>query len=298
MSNAQLISDDVGLRSGIRSENIETPWYEIWKHVFIDMFEPNEHDFIGSNCGCFFVINQTELPHYKIIFERLCAMVKFDSSVSFCLISYSFFLFFQVKQNTSIRFIQSDFVRYFIVLSDQIFVPQSSETDDFTSICKNLKSDFPNSFVFYLNSDKSHITNQKINSNPNVSVLDQNHITSPASEPILAEISNAKESTESSSISSSSMNHLMSSDPLGATKVGESSSFASSASEMNENSKFYQEMQSQRLMQNQSNSQINTTVSKSIQSCDIINDWLSHIFINNHLKEIDSFFDSVDLMLR
>lgn len=61
-------------------DDIETPWYDLWRNIFIDTFEPSDHDFIGSNCGCFFVITKHELPHYKVIFERLCASVRrFDN---------------------------------------------------------------------------------------------------------------------------------------------------------------------------------------------------------------------------
>lgn len=56
--------------------NCETPWYDLWCNIFLDTFEQSEHDFIGSNCGCFFVITKHELPHYKVIFERLCASVR------------------------------------------------------------------------------------------------------------------------------------------------------------------------------------------------------------------------------
>lgn len=71
MSNSYLMKNE----NEEESLNCETPWYDLWKNVFIDTFEPSEHDFIGTNCGCFFVISKIELPHYKVIFERLCAMV-------------------------------------------------------------------------------------------------------------------------------------------------------------------------------------------------------------------------------
>lgn len=69
MSNSYLVNNDQD------EWNNETPWYDLWKNMFLDTFEPSDHDFIGSNCGCFFVITKHELPHYKVIFERLCASV-------------------------------------------------------------------------------------------------------------------------------------------------------------------------------------------------------------------------------
>lgn len=52
-----------------------TPWYDLWKNIYIDTFQQSDHDFIGAYVGCFFVITKHELPHYKIIFEKLCATV-------------------------------------------------------------------------------------------------------------------------------------------------------------------------------------------------------------------------------
>lgn len=249
MSNAYLMqqNDDDNVNDDDSFTN-ETPWYDMWKNVFIDTFEPTEHDFIGTNCGCFFVITKTELPHYKVIFERLCA---------------------SVKQNSTLRFIQADFVRYFIVLSDQILdSPLSTTADEFTKTCQNLKLDFPNSFVFYIDVNGVSLSNTRPD-DPFKSTIDAtgNQIPDANNENIMGDMN--------------------ATDPL------------SVSSETNrENSKFYQELQSQR-QQSQQQQNNSSTTTPSLQSRDIINDWLSHLSIHDHLKEImDSVSETIDFMLR
>ena len=56
-----------------------------------------------------------------------------------------------MKQNSSLRFIQSDFFRYFLVLSDQLIEQNQSNNEEYAKTCQNLKSEFPNSFVLYFN---------------------------------------------------------------------------------------------------------------------------------------------------
>ncbi|XP_027203584.1 trafficking protein particle complex subunit 8 homolog l(3)76BDm [Dermatophagoides pteronyssinus] len=247
MSNAYLMQqndDDNGDNNFMN----ETPWYDMWKNVFIDTLEPTEHDFIGTNCGCFFVITKTELPHYKVIFERLCS---------------------SVKQNSTLRFIQADFVRYFIVLSDQILdSPLSPNADEFTKTCQNLKLDFPNSFVFYIDVNGVSSSNARPD-DPFKSTTDAigNQIPDVINENIMGDINPT--------------------DPL--SVVSETN---------NENSKFYQELQSQRQQSHQQQNNSSTTT-PSLQSRDIINDWLSHLSIHDHLKELlDSVSETIDFMLR
>lgn len=60
-----------------------TPWYDLWKNIYIDTFQQSDHDFIGAFAGCFFVITKQELPHYKVIFEKLCTTVSNLKKVKF-----------------------------------------------------------------------------------------------------------------------------------------------------------------------------------------------------------------------
>ncbi len=52
-----------------------TPWFDLWKHLFIDTFESSEHDFIGTYFGCFFVITDKELHNFKDILASLLTQV-------------------------------------------------------------------------------------------------------------------------------------------------------------------------------------------------------------------------------
>lgn len=72
MSNKFYKSDNENGQSDLMNQ---TPWYDLWKNFYLDTFESSDHDFIGTSCGCFFVITKAELPHYRVIFERLCATV-------------------------------------------------------------------------------------------------------------------------------------------------------------------------------------------------------------------------------
>ena len=174
-----------------------------------------------------------------------------------------------MKQNSTLRFIQADFVRYFIVLSDQILdSPLSPNADEFTKTCQNLKLDFPNSFVFYIDVNGVSLSNTRPD-DPFKSTIDAtgNQIPDANNENIMGDIN--------------------ATDPL------------SVSSETNrENSKFYQELQSQR-QQSQQQQNNSSTTTPSLQSRDIINDWLSHLSIHDHLKEImDSVSETIDFMLR
>ncbi|OTF70317.1 trafficking protein particle complex subunit 8-like protein, partial [Euroglyphus maynei] len=173
-----------------------------------------------------------------------------------------------VKQNSTLRFIQADFVRYFIVLSDQILdSPLSPNADEFTKSCHNLKLDFPNSFVFYIDVNGVSLSNARPDDlSKSTNVATSNQIPEVNNENIMSDIN--------------------STDPLSV-----------SSETNNENSKFYQELQSQR---QQSHQQINSsTTTPSLQSRDIINDWLSHLSIHDHMKELlDSVSETIDFMLR
>jgi len=56
-------------------DSYETPWFELWKHLFIDTLEWSEHDFIGTYFGCFFVITAKELDNFKDILASLLTQV-------------------------------------------------------------------------------------------------------------------------------------------------------------------------------------------------------------------------------
>lgn len=137
--------------------------------------------------------------------------------------------------------------------------PLSPNSDEFTKTCQSLKLDFPNSFVFYI--EVNNVNNLK------------NSLLETEQRTINDEISQNDTASLSDSLS----------DPL--SQINNESN--------RENSKFYQELQSQR-QQSQ-----NSTSTNSLQSRDIICDWLSHLSINDHKKEVlDSVSKTIDFMLR
>ncbi|CAG2167144.1 unnamed protein product [Oppiella nova] len=102
-----------------------TPWFDKWKHLFIDTFELSEHDFIGTNFGSFFVITDQELESFKDIFATFIT---------------------QIKQMSWIRWIQPDFVRYYVVLSEQSLETHRSMNTPKAALFRELQSIYPNSY--------------------------------------------------------------------------------------------------------------------------------------------------------
>ncbi|CAG2120706.1 unnamed protein product, partial [Medioppia subpectinata] len=52
-----------------------TPWFDKWKHMYIETYEQSDHDFIGAHFGCFFVITDHELETYKDIIASFITQV-------------------------------------------------------------------------------------------------------------------------------------------------------------------------------------------------------------------------------
>lgn len=271
MSNSYLNNPSAALESD--EDDVETPWYDLWRNIFIDTFEPSDHDFIGSNCGCFFVITKHELPHYKVIFERLCS---------------------SVKQNSTLRFIQSDFVRYFIVLSDQVLEPSAgaSADDGYTRTCHQLKVEFPNSFIFFI--EQQQLQEQSQHANSMFSVGDGDTAEHQRS--------------LNSEMSSLSIGDDQATDPLNAATL----EFQQSAS--GTNSRFYNqlvnqrtEMQKQQQQQQQQNSTTSnaggassTTASvTAVNTREMFNDWIGSAHHAEQLKLLsEAISGTIDLMLR
>ncbi|XP_054164361.1 trafficking protein particle complex subunit 8-like [Oppia nitens] len=108
-----------------------TPWYDRWKQLFIDTIDQSEHDFIGANFGVFFVITDEELDNFKDLFATFIT---------------------QLKQMSWIRWIQPDFVRYYIVLSEQSLDTHQSFNSPKALLFRELQSIYPNSYWLHIDS--------------------------------------------------------------------------------------------------------------------------------------------------
>lgn len=174
-----------------------------------------------------------------------------------------------MKQNSSLRFVQSDFVRYFIVISDQ---PSDALDEQFTKLCQAVKSDFPNSFLLYIDPKlcvKSDDANTSLNDVENDTSVDTSLTNSVASLNI---------------------------DPLNAAINDEQQS--------NTNSSFYNELVSQRQQNLNSNFGNNQSVGhlknqSSMHSRDIISDWLSNLDNLDYLKSVtEAMSSAINVMIK
>lgn len=174
-----------------------------------------------------------------------------------------------MKQNSSLRFIQSDFFRYFLVLSDQLIEQNQSNNEEYAKTCQNLKSEFPNSFVLYFNENF-------IKQNSNCKSNESSTVDKDSTQDDMTQLN-----IDMNCLSFKADNSTESVDPL------------SAAIESSENSKFYNDLVSQR----QQNSQCsNANTSQSIVN---INEWYSTFSLQEQMKVTEDLVaDTVNLMLR
>ncbi len=199
-----------------------------------------------------------------------------------------------MKQNSTLRFIQSDFVRYFIVLSDQVLEPSAgaSADDGYTRTCHQLKVEFPNSFIFFI--EQQQLQEQSQHANSMFSVGDGDTAEHQRS--------------LNSEMSSLSIGDDQATDPLNAATL----EFQQSAS--GTNSRFYNqlvnqrtEMQKQQQQQQQQNSTTSnaggassTTASVTqVNTREMFNDWIGSAHHAEQLKVLsEAISGTIDLMLR
>lgn len=80
----------------LRDNDLQTPWFDVWKKTFLSTFEQCEHEFIGAGFGCIFVLMLDELNNFREIITDLQAKVKADPSL---------------------RWFCPNFLKYFVVLN-------------------------------------------------------------------------------------------------------------------------------------------------------------------------------------
>jgi hypothetical protein len=81
-----------------RPDDSSCPWFEEWKNTFLSNFEMCDHEFIGANFGCIFIITSDELDQHRLCLAELSA---------------------KVKAHPTIRWFQPNFFRFYVVLDTQ-----------------------------------------------------------------------------------------------------------------------------------------------------------------------------------
>lgn len=195
-----------------------------------------------------------------------------------------------MKQNSTLRFIQSDFVRYFIVLSDQILEPSAgtSADDGYTRTCHQLKVEFPNSFIFFI--EQQQLQDQSQHANSMFAVGDGDTAEHQRSL-----------NTEMSSLT---IGDDQATDPLNAATL----EFQQSAG--GTNSRFYNQLVNQRTEMQKQQQQNNTTSNAGgtnsttssvtpVNTREMFNDWIGSTHHAEHLKVVsEAIAGTIDLMLR
>lgn len=74
------------------------PWFDEWKDTFLSNFEMCDHEFVGANFGCIFVITSDELSEHRQLLADLNNKVKAEATV---------------------RWFQPNFFRFYVVLDTQ-----------------------------------------------------------------------------------------------------------------------------------------------------------------------------------
>lgn len=162
------------------------------------------------------------------------------------------------------------------MLSDQVLEPSTPTPDEFTKTCQSMKLEFPNSFVFYVDSKVTMNAVQLSNSSGS---LNENNSD------LSWDLASLNLNDDGASVSSSSTL-----DPLNAA-----------AMEQTRNSRFYESMQQQRQQQQTSNQKKgeNEAGSGQLQSKDIINEWFINMNSHEQLKGIlETISGTIDFMLR
>lgn len=199
-----------------------------------------------------------------------------------------------MKQNSTLRFIQSDFVRYFIVLSDQILEPSAGTADDgYTRTCHQLKVEFPNSFIFFIEQQQLQEQSQSQHANSMFSVGDGDSIETTHQRSLNSEMNSLSISEETT-------------DPLNAATLEFQQTVSGGT-----NSRFYNQLVNQRTemakqqQQQQQNSTASTIAvsttanSTSVNTREMFNDWIGSTHHAEHVKEVsEAIAGTIDLMLR
>lgn len=200
-----------------------------------------------------------------------------------------------MKQNSTLRFIQSDFVRYFIVLSDQILEPSAGTSDDgYTRTCHQLKVEFPNSFIFFIEQQQLLEQSQSQHANSMFSVGDGDTAEPSHQRSLNSEMNSLSISEETT-------------DPLNAatlefqqTSGGTNSRFYNQlVNQRSEMAKQQQQQQQNSATTTAGSASTTTASSTSVNTREMFNDWIGSTHHAEHLKEVsEAIAGTVDLMLR
>ena len=194
------------------------------------------------------------------------------------------------------------------MLSDQFLEPASPDSDEYTRTCHNLKGEFPNSFIFYL--EQSQLQEQL--NQQQLSAQQQSNNSQPNSIFIIGDDtcdslnSDMRQSSLDESFSNSISSHL-NIDPLNAANL----EYQQQDQKVG-NSRFYNALQNQRNAQLQkSNSDASknksfqgqssskTSATSNDNSREMINDWIGPPHHSEYLKLVsEAIAETIDFMLK
>jgi hypothetical protein len=70
-------------------DSTETPWFDSWRGLFLDLVRPGDHEFLSHVVSCLFVVSERDPPHesvaflYKKLHQELRSKTFFNSPLNY-----------------------------------------------------------------------------------------------------------------------------------------------------------------------------------------------------------------------